>query len=139
MTFHRALTSLHSRYINRVAIRIAGRGSLADLEHVGRWSGTLRHSPLRAFRSRDTVVVALNFGRESDWLKNIEAAGRCRMVLRQQVLELGTPRILPLSDGARMMPPWFFLGLRYVVRTTDCVMLPIVSCSLVTSGASAQA
>jgi deazaflavin-dependent oxidoreductase (nitroreductase family) len=127
MTFHRALTGVHAKYLNKVALRFAGRGSLADLEHVGRRSGAVRHTPLRAFRSRDMVVIGLNFGRESDWLKNIEAAGRCRMLLNDEVLELGAPRVVPVSEGVQGMPRWFGLGLRYLVRTVDCVQLPILT------------
>jgi deazaflavin-dependent oxidoreductase (nitroreductase family) len=128
VTLHRALTGVHTRYINKVAARLAGRrGSLADLEHVGRTSGVVRHTPLRAFRTGDTVVIGLNFGRESDWLKNIAAAGGCRMRLGGEILELGAPRVVPIQEGAPGMPRWFGLGLRYLVRTTDCVQLPVLA------------
>lgn len=128
MTLHRALTGVHNRYINKVAGRLAGhRGSLADLEHVGRTSGMVRHTPLRAFRTGDTVVIGLNFGRESDWLKNVAAAGGGRMRLGGEILELGAPRVVPIQEGAQGMPYWFGLGLRYLVRTTDCVQLPVLA------------
>jgi deazaflavin-dependent oxidoreductase (nitroreductase family) len=128
MTLHRALTGVHSRFINRVTERWAGRrGSLADLEHVGRISGLVRHTPLRAFRTGDTVVIGLNFGRNSDWLKNITAAGHCRMRFGGQTLELGAPRVVPIREGTQGMPPWFGLGLRYLLRTTDCVELPVLA------------
>jgi deazaflavin-dependent oxidoreductase (nitroreductase family) len=128
VTLHRALTGVHTRYINKVAARLAGRrGSLAELEHVGRTSGVVRHTPLRAFRIGDTVVIGLNFGRESDWLKNIAAAGGCRMRLDGEVLELGAPRVVPIQEGAQGMPRWFGLGLRYLVRTADCVQLPVLA------------
>ena len=89
--------------------------------------GRPRHTPLRAFRTRDTVVIGLNFGRESDWLKNIEAAGGCRMRLGDEILELGPPRIVPVSQGIAGMPKLFGLGLLYVVRTADCVELPLLA------------
>jgi deazaflavin-dependent oxidoreductase (nitroreductase family) len=128
MTLHRSLTGVHARYINKVAARSAGRrGSLADLEHVGRVSGMVRHTPLRAFRTGDTVVIGLNFGRESDWLKNIAAAGHCRIRLGGEILELGAARIVPIQDGAKGMPRWFGLGLRHLIRTTDCVQLPVLA------------
>jgi deazaflavin-dependent oxidoreductase (nitroreductase family) len=124
MTFPRALRRLVRRD-NSIALRFVGHGALADLEHVGRRSGTVRHTPLRAFRTRDKVVIGLNFGRESDWLKNVQAAGGCRMRLGDQHLELGAPRIVPVKDGIQGMPRLFGLGLRYVVRTKECVELPI--------------
>lgn len=127
MPFPRSLTGLHNTTINAVALRVAGRGSLAVLEHVGRVSGVVRRTPLRAFRSERTVVIGLNFGRESDWLKNLQAAGHGRMLLRDEVLELGAPRVLPLAEGAEPMPAWFRWGLRHVARTVDCAELPILS------------
>jgi deazaflavin-dependent oxidoreductase (nitroreductase family) len=130
MTFPRALSRRVRGGNNAIALRFVGHGALADLEHVGRRSGTARHTPLRAFRTRDTVVIGLNFGRESDWLKNIEVAGSCRMRVRGQQLELGVPKIVPVKEGVHGMPWLFGLGLRYVVRTKECVELPILSSDL---------
>ena len=91
MPFSRAFTRCTSGFVNEAALRFVGRAALADLEHVGRRSGTVRHTPLRGFRTKDTVVVGLNFGRESDWFKNIQAAGGGRMRLGNEQLELGAP------------------------------------------------
>lgn len=127
MPFPRVL-SRHTRgCINRVTLRFAGHVAFADLEHIGRRSGTVRHTPLRAFRTDDKVMIGLNFGRESDWLKNIQAAGRCRMRLGDEQLELGAPRIVPVKQGVEGMPWLFGVVLRYVVHTADCVELPVVS------------
>ena len=71
MTFPRAMTRFTRGAVNTMTLRLAGHAAFADLEHVGRRSGALRHTPVRAFRTRDTVVVGLNFGRQSDWFKNI--------------------------------------------------------------------
>jgi deazaflavin-dependent oxidoreductase (nitroreductase family) len=127
MTFPRVLSRYARGRINRMTLRFAGHAAFADLEHVGRRSGVLRHTPLRAFRVQDTVVIGLNFGRESDWLKNIQAAGGCRMRLGGERLELGAPRVVPLEQGVAGMPRLFGVALRYVVRTAECVELPILS------------
>lgn len=127
-TFIRFIRFIRNR-INAAVLLLAGHASLADLEHVGRRSGVVRHTPLRAVRRGDTVVVGVGFGPESDWLKNIRAAGRCRMRLGRELLELGEPRIVPVQQGLSGMPWWFGLGLRYVIRTVDCVQLPVISSS----------
>jgi deazaflavin-dependent oxidoreductase (nitroreductase family) len=124
--FPRMLSRYTRRYVNGVALRLVGRAAFADLEHVGRRSGLVRHTPLRAFRGRDKVVIGLNFGRDSDWVKNIQAAGSCRMRLGGEQLELGAPAIVPLGQGIQGMPWLFGVALRYVARTTDCVELPIL-------------
>ena len=71
----------------------------------------MHHTPVRAFRTRDKVVIGLNFGQESDWAKNIEAAQRCRLRLGDQVMELAEPRIVPIEEGVKGMPKVFGFGL----------------------------
>src|SRR6266536_6024816 len=98
MPFPRVLSQHTWGSVNKMALRFVGRAALADLEHVGRRSGLVRHTPVRAFRRGDKVVVGINFGRESDWVKNILAAGRCRMRLGGEQLELGAPRVVPVEQ-----------------------------------------
>jgi deazaflavin-dependent oxidoreductase (nitroreductase family) len=112
-----------------VTLRLAGHLAFADLEHVGRKSGTVRHTPVRAFRSGDTVIVGLNFGRQSDWYQNIKAAGTCRMRLGGEQLTLGAPALVPAAQGVTDLPWLFRFALRHVVHTADCVQLPILRAS----------
>lgn len=117
--------------VNRMTLHLAGHAAVADLEHVGRKSGTLRHTPLRAFRTGDTVVIGLNFGRQSDWYRNIKAAGTCRLRLRGAQLTLGAPALVPVEQGVRDMPWPFRFALRHVVHTTECVQLPILHTAVI--------
>ena len=128
--FPRLLTGLHKDVINKVALRIAGRSAIADLEHVGRTSGRVYHTPVRAFRAGGAVVVGINFGTKSDWLRNVLAAGHCRMVLRGQAMELDQPRVVPIEQGMKSMPRVFGLGLKHVVRTRNCLELSVVSSAM---------
>jgi deazaflavin-dependent oxidoreductase (nitroreductase family) len=127
MTFPRFLTWIHTEYINKAGLHLVGHSAIADLEHVGRRTGRVHHTPVRAFRTRDTVVIGLNFGRESDWVRNIKTAQRCRMQLGDQVMELADPRIVPIEQGVKGMPTLFGFGLRYLVRTRDCLELSVLS------------
>jgi deazaflavin-dependent oxidoreductase (nitroreductase family) len=131
MPFSRTLNRYTRGHINNVTLRFAGHAAFADLEHVGRRSGVVRHTPLRAFRAHDKVVIGLNFGRESDWLKNIQAAGTCRMRLGREQLELGAPRVVPVIEGVRGMPWMFGVVLRHVVHTADCVELPVIRSTVI--------
>ena len=126
MTFPRALARYTRGAVNTMTLRLAGHAAFADLEHAGRKSGTVRHTPVRAFRAEDTVVVGLNFGRQCDWYQNIKAAGTCRMRLDGGLLTLGTPELIPAAEGAEGMPWLFRFALRDVIRTADCVRLPIL-------------
>jgi deazaflavin-dependent oxidoreductase (nitroreductase family) len=121
------LRPLH-RGINLVTLKIAGHaGSLVDLQHIGRRTGTARHTPVRAFRRGDTVAVGVNFGVESDWVKNVLATGGCSMTMSGRRLDLTEPRLVALSDAAWVFPAWFHLGLRYLVRTDRCLVLNVGS------------
>jgi deazaflavin-dependent oxidoreductase (nitroreductase family) len=94
VSFPRFLTGIRTEYINKVALRLVGHTAIAELEHVERRTGWVHHTPVPAFRTRDKVGIGLNFGRESDWMKNIKAAQRRRMRLGDQVIELAEPRIV---------------------------------------------
>jgi deazaflavin-dependent oxidoreductase (nitroreductase family) len=126
MTFPRALARYTRGAINTMTLRLAGHAAFADLEHTGRKSGTMRHTPVRAFRAGDTVVVGLNFGPQSDWYQNIKAAGTCRMRLGGELLILGRPELVPAEEGVQGMPWLFGFALRHVIHTADCVRLPIL-------------
>jgi deazaflavin-dependent oxidoreductase (nitroreductase family) len=129
MTFPRALARHLRSTANQVTLRLAGHAAVADLEHAGRKSGTVRHTPVRAFRSGDTVVIGLNFGRESDWYQNIKAAGTCHMRLGREELTLGEPALVPVAEGSKDMPWIFGFALRRIVRTAECVRLPVLQSS----------
>jgi deazaflavin-dependent oxidoreductase (nitroreductase family) len=125
MTFPRAFARCTRGAINNMALHLAGRAAFADLEHVGRKSGIVRHTPVRAFRAGDTVLIGLNFGRQSDWYQNIKAAGTCRIRLGGEQLTLGAPALVPAGQAAMDIPWLFRFALRHVVHTADCVQLPI--------------
>jgi deazaflavin-dependent oxidoreductase (nitroreductase family) len=129
VTFPRALTRYTRGAVSELTLRFAGHAAFADLEHVGRKSGTVRHTPVRAFRAGDTVVIGLNFGRQSDWYQNIKAAGACRMRLGRQQLALGAPALVPVEQGVKDMPWAFRFVLVHLVHTAECVRLPILHTS----------
>jgi len=129
MTFPRALARYTRGAVNGVTLRFAGHAAFADLEHVGRKTGIVRHTPVRAFRSGDTVVVGLNFGRQSDWYQNIKTAGTCRMRLAGEQFTLGAPTLVPAAQGVKDVPWRFRFALMHVVHPAECVQLPILQTS----------
>jgi len=74
------------------------------LEHVGRRSGTVRHTPMNVFRDDDRYVFALTYGPDVEWVANILAAGGCRIRTRGRWTPLADPR--RFSDPARRRVPW---------------------------------
>jgi deazaflavin-dependent oxidoreductase (nitroreductase family) len=131
MTFPRPLARYLRGPANRMALHLAGHAAFADLEHAGRKSGTVRHTPVRAFRTGDTVVIGLNFGQQSDWYRNIEAAGTCHLRLGRERLTLGPPTLVPAEEGLKGTSWPFRFALGHVVHTTKCVRLPILDTAVI--------
>lgn len=122
-----AVTRFNKRVLNPVLINLAGHGWFADLEHVGRTSGTVRHTPLMAFRDGEVVTIALTYGPNVQWLRNIEHAGHCRLRLGGSLLQLGAPRPVSAAEGLNRMPQPPKMALRWIIRCQDFVELPILS------------
>ena len=71
----------------------------AVILHRGRRSGRAYRTPVLAFRQDRTLVVALLYGEESDWLRNLQAAGGGQMVRGGRTYELGRPQVID-TDAA---------------------------------------
>jgi len=77
----------------------------ASVEHVGRISGTTYHTPIYPRTFDDHVYIPLPYGTDVHWVRNIQAAGHCRMQLHDTILELDEPAIVPASEHP-MAPAW---------------------------------
>ncbi|WP_076263440.1 nitroreductase family deazaflavin-dependent oxidoreductase [Intrasporangium flavum] len=68
------------RTFNRFAVRAAGHRLFplwAVLRHRGRRSGTEFAVPVAVLTTPDAFVIALPWGRGTDWVRNTRAAGGC--------------------------------------------------------------
>jgi deazaflavin-dependent oxidoreductase (nitroreductase family) len=66
--------------LNPLVGKLAGRRFLpmmARIHHVGRRSGKPYMTPISAAVAGDTIVVPMSFGNQSDWARNVRAAGQC--------------------------------------------------------------
>jgi deazaflavin-dependent oxidoreductase (nitroreductase family) len=89
--------------------------------HVGRSSGKTYRTPVNVFRSENGFVVALTYGADSDWVKNVLAAGGCRLVTRGRTVALAAPQIRH-DDRRRLVPPVVRIALG-VLRVEDFMQL----------------
>lgn len=91
--------------INPVMRNVAGRiPVMSQVVHTGRRSGREYRTPVDAFRSGDVVRIALGFGTDSDWVRNVTAAGHFRLVRREGTLDLADP-VVRHDPTARWAPP----------------------------------
>src|SRR6185369_1182244 len=73
------------------------------LVYRGRTSGRAYRTPMNVFRRGDTYVLALTYGPDVQWVKNVIAAGGCELVTRGRTLRLTAPRLFT-DPGRRLMP-----------------------------------
>lgn len=98
---------------------------LATLHHVGRSSGRRYRTPVMAFRTPRGVVLALTYGADVQWLRNVDAAGGARLVRGGRVLVLDDPVRLRGDAGARLVPAPVRAALR-VMKVDEYVELAVV-------------
>lgn len=80
--------------VNRVARHIAPRmPGLAVVVHRGRKSGREYRTPVNVFPSNDGYIIALTYGPDTDWVRNVQAAGGCELRTRGRVVRVGEPRV----------------------------------------------
>ncbi|GAB2449529.1 nitroreductase family deazaflavin-dependent oxidoreductase [Nocardia tengchongensis] len=93
--------------------------------HRGRKSGRVFRTPLWAFRRQNRYVIALTYGSESDWVRNVLAADGCELRTRLRHYEVGSPRVYRDARAADMPLP-IRLMLRYVLRAPDFLSVDIL-------------
>ena len=105
MPLPQALAKSNRWLANPVIRRFAGNiPPLAIVEHTGRRSGQRYRTPIMAFPSGDGFVVALTYGKDVDWLHNVQSQGGCTMVYRGQRVALTEPRIVGSDAVSDSLP-----------------------------------
>jgi deazaflavin-dependent oxidoreductase (nitroreductase family) len=122
----RAVTSFNRDILNPGMRHLVGIGPMAEVEHLGRRSGRTYRTPIMAFRDGTRVTIALTYGRDVDWLRNVRAADGCRMRLGGHVLTLGPPRDVPTAQGLARVSPIARTVLP-LIQCRDFVELPVLS------------
>ena len=103
--FNLAVTN---RITSRFAARLPGFGILT---HVGRKSGRVYRTPVNVFRAPEGFLIALTYGRESEWVMNLIAAGGCKLETCGVQYQLCSPTIV--HDPTRRRFP---IPVRIVLR-----------------------
>lgn len=97
-----------NRRVTNPALRpVAGRlPCFGVVVHRGRTTGRVYRTPVTAFPCRDGFAIALTYGRDVDWVKNVIAEGGCRLIHRGRAVDLMGPRILSLRQEDQAIPGW---------------------------------
>jgi deazaflavin-dependent oxidoreductase (nitroreductase family) len=102
----RWLARANRRFTNRLTEPLAARlPGFGVIEHRGRRSGRAYRTPVNVFRAPTGYVVALTYGAESDWVRNVLAAGRCELTWRGRRLHLTSPTLVHDERRGAVPPP----------------------------------
>src|SRR5512135_499580 len=100
------------------ATRLPGFGVIT---HTGRRSGRVYRTPVNVFTAADGYVVALTYGADSDWVKNVLAAGGCELEHRGRREQLDAPRLV--HDQTRRQVPALVRPVLGVLHVADFLTL----------------
>jgi deazaflavin-dependent oxidoreductase (nitroreductase family) len=73
------------------------------LTYRGRKTGRVYHLPINVFRRGDQYIFALTYGSDSQWVKNVLAAGGCQIRTRGRDVRLVNPELI-VDPARRFMP-----------------------------------
>ena len=91
----RWLAAFNLAVTNRISSRFAPRlPGFGIVTHVGRKSGRVYRTPVNVFRAPNGFLIALTYGRESEWVRNVLAAGGCELETRGVRYQLSAPTIM---------------------------------------------
>ena len=95
--FNRRVTN---RLLGGLATRLPGFGVVI---HIGRKSRRQYRTPVNVFRRGDRYIIALTYGPDADWVRNVLAEDGCTLETRGQMFRLARPRLY--HDESRRPAP----------------------------------
>jgi deazaflavin-dependent oxidoreductase (nitroreductase family) len=91
----RWLAKINVAFTNRITGLFAGwLPGFGILSHVGRKSGKVYRTPINVFRASNGFIIALTYSSQSEWVKNVLAAGGCELKTRGKKYQLSAPNVM---------------------------------------------
>jgi deazaflavin-dependent oxidoreductase (nitroreductase family) len=115
----RLVMSPLSKVLNPAVRTLAGRrffATVAAIHHAGRRSGKCYATSVGARVHGDVAVIPLTFGNQSDWVRNVCAAGNCRIRVGGKDFQAIGPQILNWADTKSLVRTAFSPPERLVFR-----------------------
>jgi deazaflavin-dependent oxidoreductase (nitroreductase family) len=118
----KSLARFNLAVTNRITSRFAGwLPGFGIITHVGRKSGKVYRTPVNVFRAPNGFAVALTYGRESEWVKNVLAANGCELQTGGRHYHLSHPTIV--HDTTRKQFPFPVRIVLGIVGANDFMQL----------------
>ena len=122
MPLPRSLARFNRVVTNPILRHAAGRlPGFGIVTHVGRRSGRTYRTPVNLFRHDDRYVIALTYGRDSQWVRNVLKAGACNVETRGRSIHLVAPEIV--HDSQHTLVPAPVRPILRLLRVSDFIVL----------------
>jgi deazaflavin-dependent oxidoreductase (nitroreductase family) len=91
---------------NRVFLMISGRWfrAYSIVRHVGRTSGRAYQNPVSAYPLGDGFVIPVLYGTQSQWVRNVMAAGRFTLRTKGRDYPLERPELIAPAQALAAYP-----------------------------------
>ena len=80
-----------NRILGPLARRMPGMGVVI---HTGRRTRQRYRTPVMVFPHGTRYVIALTYGRDSQWVRNVLAQGGCKLETQGEIIDLADPEIV---------------------------------------------
>ncbi|HEY3615601.1 MAG TPA: nitroreductase family deazaflavin-dependent oxidoreductase [Candidatus Sulfotelmatobacter sp.] len=91
--------------------------------HMGRKTRRVYRTPVMVFRRDNRFVIALTYGRDSQWVQNVLAANGCELETRNRTLRLSCPRLF--HDERRESMPTLVRIVLGIINVSDFLELTV--------------
>jgi deazaflavin-dependent oxidoreductase (nitroreductase family) len=120
---HKRIRSFN-KYITNPLLRTfanASRGPFAVIRHVGRRSGKPYETTIMVWQMGDEFVIALTYGPDVDWYRNLVAAGPGTLLWHGKSYAIEKPEPIDVTTALSAFPPAFrpilrLLGVQHFLR-----------------------
>ncbi|MGA7401042.1 MAG: nitroreductase family deazaflavin-dependent oxidoreductase [Candidatus Sulfotelmatobacter sp.] len=118
----RWVAAFNQRVTNRITRHFAGRlPGFGILAHKGRKSGRIYHTPINVFKAPDGFLIALTYGSEAEWVKNVLAARGAQLEIQGRHYGLSAPVIV--HDPSRQNFPPVVRAVLWIIGANDFMQL----------------
>lgn len=113
MKFPSVVRHFNKHFLNPLTGKIARAswGPFAIIYHVGRCSGKLYETPISVFPTVEGFVIALTYGPEVDWYKNVSVAGQCRIFWHRREYAIEKIESMDIKSALPFFPRVIRMGL----------------------------
>ena len=102
-------------------------GPFAIIRHIGRRSGKPYETVIWVWKMREGFVIALTYGQEVDWYRNMKAAGGGMVYWHRKLYVVGRPELIDTERALTAFPTFFRLMFRLFGKNEKFVLIKPLS------------